>query len=408
MKKKYKATGVLALSVMGAVATSLWPIQGLLGNIIHTGFLAATIGGMADWFAVTAIFRKPLGIAYKTEILIRNRQRIMEAIVEFAGQDLLSTSNVMSFVQKQNVAELLAKYIDSQGKERLSVLTTDIAEELLGQMDVAALSKEITPIVCKLAEERLISPVGDELLSHCVGVQQADFVSRALLNIGQELIAAEELQSIIKDNIEEILKSYEGAGAGRAIITGLLGLDAEKITENLLKTADDWLDNALTNEDMLGKISDEILTWLISFSGKNEVKRQINGQLKSACTEELIEDILTKYISQAIGSRQLVNVVGSNTGDLLQNFVDNDEWQQKADALIKAWLKSELENHHEAITSIIEERLNSLSDEELVEFTEEKVADDLQMIRINGSIVGAIAGMALSVVVYLAGQVITP
>ena len=160
MKKKYKATGVLALSVMGAAATSLWPIQGLLGNIIHTGFLAATIGGMADWFAVTAIFRKPLGIAYKTEILIRNRQRIMEAIVEFAGQDLLSTSNVMSFVQKQNVAELLAKYIDSQGKERLSVLTTDIAEELLGQMDVAALSKEITPVVCKLAEERLISPGG--------------------------------------------------------------------------------------------------------------------------------------------------------------------------------------------------------------------------------------------------------
>ena len=88
--------------------------------------------------------------------------------------------------------------------------------------------------------------------------------------------------------------------------------------------------------------------------------------------------------------------------------MDNDEWQQKADALIKAWLKSELENHHEAITSIIEERLNSLSDEELVEFTEEKVADDLQMIRINGSIVGAVAGMALSVIVYLAGQVITP
>jgi len=43
-----------------------------------------------------------------------------------------------------------------------------------------------------------------------------------------------------------------------------------------------------------------------------------------------------------------------------------------------------------------------------VEFTEEKVADDLQMIRINGSVVGALAGMALSVVVYLAGQVISP
>ena len=66
MKKKYKATGVLAASVMGAVATAVWPVPGLAGHIIHNGFLAATIGGMADWFAVTAIFRKAFGISYNT------------------------------------------------------------------------------------------------------------------------------------------------------------------------------------------------------------------------------------------------------------------------------------------------------------------------------------------------------
>ena len=55
---------------------------------------------------------------------------------------------------------------------------------------------------------------------------------------------------------------------------------------------------------------------------------------------------------------------------------------------------------------MIEERLSRLSDRELVEFTEEKVADDLQMIRINGSVVGALVGMALYAVVYTAGQVL--
>ena len=82
--------------------------------------------------------------------------------------------------------------------------------------------------------------------------------------------------------------------------------------------------------------------------------------------------------------------------------------KEKMDAVIKGWMAKELERHHHTITNMIEERLNGLSDEELVEFTEEKVADDLQMIRINGSVVGSLAGMALYIVVYLAGQVIHP
>ena len=54
---------------------------------------------------------------------------------------------------------------------------------------------------------------------------------------------------------------------------------------------------------------------------------------------------------------------------------------------------------------MVEERLNELSDEELVEFTETKVNDDLQMIRINGSVVGCMAGMLLYAAAYIVGMV---
>ena len=56
-------------------------------NIFAKGFLfcaeAALVGGIADWFAVTALFRKPLGITYRTEILRRNRKRIMDAMYPY-------------------------------------------------------------------------------------------------------------------------------------------------------------------------------------------------------------------------------------------------------------------------------------------------------------------------------------
>ena len=80
MKKKYKATIALAISVAGAAGTAGLAKAGFWGGMLHNGFLAATIGGMADWFAVTALFRKPLGISYRTEIIIRNRLSVYEAI----------------------------------------------------------------------------------------------------------------------------------------------------------------------------------------------------------------------------------------------------------------------------------------------------------------------------------------
>ena len=91
MQKKNKANLALGISAAGFVGTLAAGGSGFAAGLFHHGFLAATIGGLADWFAVTALFRKPLGISYRTDVLRRNRKRIMDAIVTFASDDLLST-----------------------------------------------------------------------------------------------------------------------------------------------------------------------------------------------------------------------------------------------------------------------------------------------------------------------------
>ncbi len=408
MKKKYKATGVLAASVMGAVATAVWPVPGLAGHIIHNGFLAATIGGMADWFAVTAIFRKPLGISYKTEILIKNRQRIMEALVEFAGQDLLSTENVMKFVGKQNVAEFLARYIEYQGKDNLANLTADVASALFRQIDVPTVAGKIAPAIREMMEEKLISPFGDEIINRLTTREQSELIIHTLLTIGPEILQDEQLKEILKDNIGEVIKAYEGDGGGRAFVMGLLGLDAEKLTGVLLEKADEWIDATLNDSQRLDQLTGNFYERLQALAQGQDLRNNLQATISNMCRRETIEAMLGDYIGKAIISQRLIHLVDRTASEALQRFVENDEWQARVDGAIKAWMAQELENNHSVITALIEERLNGLSDEELVEFTEEKVADDLQMIRINGSVVGALAGMALSVVVYLAGQVISP
>ncbi|ORU00325.1 protein of unknown function DUF445 [Anaerovibrio sp. JC8] len=409
MKKKYKATVALAISVLGAGATMSWPsAYGFWGGMLHNGFLAATIGGMADWFAVTAIFRKPLGISYKTEIIIRNRQRIMDAIVEFVGHDLLSTENVMQFVNKQDVAELLARYIDAQGKERLSVLAEETARVIIRDIDTLTMAKRVTPFIKETVDGKIIPAVSNDIMERLSNREISDVILRCLLDAGEDILKEEALASILRENVGEFLKKYEGDGMGRGFVMGLMGIDREKVTGLLLNKAGNWIDSVRNDEEKWQKLSQWMLERMQLLCQNQRLRDNLEEKLCGLSSEERIEAMVNNYLAGVISSREIGDKVHKAAQDFLEKFVENHEWKQKMDTVIKAWMAKELENNHHTITNMIEERLKGLSDEELVEFTEEKVADDLQMIRINGSVVGSLAGMALYIVVYLAGQVIHP
>ena len=86
----------------------------------------------------------------------------------------------------------------------------------------------------------------------------------------------------------------------------------------------------------------------------------------------------------------------------LDVFVHSEGWQHRADRWLKDLAAAEVEKHHEMIADFVRDYLNQKSDDELIAFVEGKVRTDLQMIRVNGAIVGAFVGMGLSLLVTLA------
>ena len=90
----------------------------------------------------------------------------------------------------------------------------------------------------------------------------------------------------------------------------------------------------------------------------------------------------------------------------IDEFVVSNKARQSFDRAVKAFIESELLKHHSALAKMIEERFNKWSDDELTEFVESRVDDDLQMIRINGAVVGAIVGMGLFVLVWVTEKVV--
>lgn len=104
--------------------------------MLNHGFLAALIGGLADWFAVTALFRKPLGfISYRTEILPRNRERIMDELVKFIGRDLLNPEYIINNIKNYNMAMMVVEYAQRGGKEKAKVALKELVMQVINSLD---------------------------------------------------------------------------------------------------------------------------------------------------------------------------------------------------------------------------------------------------------------------------------
>ena len=86
----------------------------------------------------------------------------------------------------------------------------------------------------------------------------------------------------------------------------------------------------------------------------------------------------------------------------IDHFCQSATLQRHFNSFLQAFLREELEKHHALIPQLIRERLDDLTDDQLVSLVESKVQDDLQMIRINGAIVGSLVGMGLYLLVSLA------
>ncbi len=451
---KTKATATLAASAVFAVSTlpEISPLKYILTGasgsfalgLLNHGFLAATIGGMADWFGVTALFRKPLGIGFHTEILKRNRARIMDAIVDFVGTDLLSTKNIMETVRDENAAQLLIDYFEqNNGRAKTKILVREVLNELFSGLDTKKISSGVAPIL----ETEIKNLDAQKLFDAIIKVVTSDKHSRkiliALFDTGHKILQSPHMQAEILKKITELREAYEGDSAGRALVLSSMGLSDEKILDILNETVDKKIsdaekilnakgmveiETAKAAEDMIKmfggfvknaagslntkKFFDDIKNlFLQRFDSANFIKTWLDVNVKGETDPKILEKLRRQQAANPNVKRivevERKPVIWKDAANFLvdakiDEFKKSDEAQRKFDALIKDFIENLLEEYRGQIPQMISERLDKFSDDELTEFVEGHVADDLQMIRINGSVCGAMVGMFL----YIVSQVI--
>jgi len=405
---KLVAGGLLLLAaLLYVLATALHnehPAWGYLASFAE----AAMVGAIADWFAVTALFRRPLGLPIPhTAIIPRNKARIGRNLAEFITTHFLATPLVLAKLRELDIATRLADWL------RHPANADAVGRQLTGmaRFAVGALHDER---VQAFARDKLIDRLRKAdvapLLAQALDILTAQGRHQALLDEMlvrlDSIMRDEDTRALIAGTITREVRTLRYLGLGKSVggwsanklVDGLSGLLAEiaEDPEHLVRQRFDehvgeYIDRLRHDPEYVLKV-ERILALLLDHPATGDYFRSLWQDLVAWLEADLASD------ASRIGGR----IVGltRGLGDALASDPAMRGWinEQLSDAA-----PSLLERYRGQIGRYIAERVENWESAELVEQMERSVGKDLQFIRINGTLVGGLVGLALHALTQLAG-----
>ncbi|AEH47510.1 DUF445 domain-containing protein [Parageobacillus thermoglucosidasius] len=407
--KKSKRLASFSLAVMGAGFVATIPFQGShLGNLLQGGFEAGLVGGLADWFAVTALFRHPLGVPIPhTALLPKNRQRITKALVSTLENDWLSKESIRNKIKQIHLTEkllsVLEKEIYSDSVKRGAV---SLIAQMIGYIPVEKVApfveKEIKSSVRSIEINAVLPFAIDQVLIREYDEKSFDY----LLDKAEEWIKERDTKNQLGNLAIRVLDNIELDGFLRFALKSFQNLLNEEklgsILQNLLlsvvsnlRQKDDpnrkalllhvrkELQNIKDNKELLG----EIENW----------KDHLIDRWEPA---EKITEILQRAQQKALAFVQDGKFTDTYLLPFLTRLLNDLQKNPEKLHIIENWIQKQIihlvEENHSKIGQLVQENLDKLDNETLIHMMENKIGTDLQWIRVNGAVCGFIIGILLT------------
>ena len=394
-------------------------------SIVADGMLfcaeAALVGGIADWFAVTALFRQPLGFPYHTAILPKRRQAFIEASVTMVQREFFSRRKIFAHLDRLKLLPLLLGWLNQPETEgRLTRCLIRYGEDFLLQQDMgkqsAVLADKIRGALFQLEPEVFL-----RLAVRWLRQTGRDKDGLAKLTAyGQQVVGKEEARQAIQRILENygksqtrnplaaLLASFAEAADlvnyGEAavliqrqlqLMLGELGTRESALQQEMLTLFYEQLDG-LADEtaihELLTVLRDNMVRKLPLEQTIHDTIRQLQAYLLSEDREDQSEELA-----------EAANLLQSRLEQIVQQeyrrimiLVSTDETLQRCigDLLYDVIARSAL--HAQALVGVIVTKvLSRLTDEQLNHLVYDKVEPDFLWIRMNGSIVGSGIGLVL-------------
>ncbi|MDD4600983.1 hypothetical protein SDC9_14981 [bioreactor metagenome] len=406
---KHKATVTLGIVSAGFLAS--YPFSNTFwGGLLTSGCQAGMVGGMADWFAVTALFKKPLGIPFRTALISRNRDRIFTALMDMVENELITKENIIRELAKYDFAGFLIQYLDEHGgKEDIKAIVRKIGVDVLEQVEPGEFGQMIDRLLKTNAGRVKVAPFAVQAVEWSVRTGYADKFVDFILDEMIRLAGHQHMRTELVKIISQAKQAYEHEMAGRQLVSALLDLSSDslavtaqtKLTEflgelknpshPLRERIQKWLEDLAESLKTDAAFQERVEDWKSAFFSKLD---------SAALIAELVDGMRYAGNHSVSGLLRLSRWFGYKFDNLIADFKVNPTQQENVDSALKQLINRLVEKHHHQIGLTVKAALDKYSNERLVEFVESKAGNDLQMIRINGSVVGSLVGMLIFLVTY--------
>ena len=397
-RTKRVATGLLL------VAAAVYLLSFALPDTTAVGFLRAAaeagmIGGVADWFAVTALFRHPLGLRIPhTALIPRQKDALATKLGEFVTGNFLTPDAVAEqLAEAQLVGRAAAVLAEPEVAARVGAELAMGAASVLGGLDERVVTDWVLDLARRDLRRRSYAPVLGELLARAVeGGTQRPLVD----------VVVTRLRTYLVEHRTEVVPIVQ-AFANRKLLGWIVATD---------KRVNGWITDAIgTLDDVEADPEHELRRWvdglLASFADdlryRPEVARDLDARLLALLEDPPLQALLHTVLQDVVASvRASLDEVDGGLQQRMAGLVQElagrvtaePELEARLERALQTGVRYAVEHYGDTVVSLIQRTVAGWDPRDASTRIEAAVGRDLQFIRINGTVVGSLAGVAIHAV----------
>ncbi|MFT9014908.1 MAG: DUF445 domain-containing protein [Acetobacter sp.] len=408
--RRYKraATGLLVLmgglTVLGYAAPAAgWVRDGFWLEMLRAGARAGVVGGLADWFAVVALFRHPMGLPIPhTAILPAQKDRLGNALGRFVAGQVFTEKEVTRVLAQMDVPALVARMLDDSATQDTIVgAVTRSTPQILDRLEDGRASRGLARVLPRLLGGNDLAPVIAKALRSMVDDDRHQEVLSYLLGQIKDGLQSKEssLRAMIEDRVREQGGRFLGWAIGGSIATKVIlaaGKELERVdpeNSSLREGFTTWVraqvDRIETDPERGREFTQAVMSVLShdSVAGWwgdiwHRFRRMVESDIEDpeGRVASLVRDGLSRLATQA------------RTDDVLRRRI--------VDGTNHAVLRM-LPFARERVGDFIARVVSGWNTVEMADRLELRVGKDLQFIRFNGTLVGFGVGALLFAILRL-------
>src|ERR1700733_13326227 len=361
---------------------------------------AGMVGALADWFAVTALFKHPLGIPIPhTAIIKRKKDQLGEGLGTFVRENFLSPQVVQTKLRDAQIPARLGKWLaDASHAQRVAAESATVLRvlvELLRDEDVQQVIDRM--IVRRIAEPQWGPPVG-RVLSTLLAENRQEALIQLLADRAFQwsLNAGEVIQRVVERDSPTWSPRFVDHLVGDRIHRELMDF-----TDKVRRNPDHELRRSATR--FLFEFADDLQNDPDTIARADAVKDQLMARDEIANAAATAWRTLKRLVLEGVDdpSSTLRTRIADTVVRVGESLRDDVELRDKVENWMVRAAQHLVTQYGVEITAIITETIERWDAEEASERIELHVGRDLQFIRINGTVVGALAGLGIYAVARL-------